>query len=457
MRQLVMCGVVILSVMSILKADYPVVSICADSGDQTVPDVDGGLVVWQDARTGNADIYWKHFADPNDPNAILMTGNQKNPAVSGTIIVWQDEQVSTNKNIYGCDLTTRLPFPVCTASGNQQNPDVSGSIIVWQDYRNGNSDIYLYNLSTETEEAVCTDGAAQLNPAIDGSLVVWQDNRNGKYEIYRCDLSVKPYTAAAVSPSGFDQYNPAVSGTIVVWHEDRGAGDGADIYAYDLSKSQLALAAGGIGNQNFPSVSGAIVVYHEKLTTKENFDICGVDLSTGAPLAVATGNQDDKSPIISGRRVVWQRNATDIVGAVIPTPTAIEVTWPVSGEMFLAKSEIAIDWRLVDGTAPVNVKIEFSGDGVTGWQTIAASVPFGGGYLWKPVVDVDSRQCSIRVSDAADSLVSDVSDFFTIFQCSPALTADLTGDCFVGLEDVAVLTAQWLSCGNPYNSNWCVE
>jgi hypothetical protein len=35
---------------------------------------------------------------------------------------------------------------------------------------------------------------------------------------------------------------------------------------------------------------------------------------------------------------------------------------------------------------------------------------------------------------------------------SDCATSNLTGDCFVGLDDFA---AQWLFCGNPFDAEWC--
>ena len=38
-----------------------------------------------------------------------------------------------------------------------------------------------------------------------------------------------------------------------------------------------------------------------------------------------------------------------------------------------------------------------------------------------------------------------------MYQCRSTLTADLTGDCYTDLKDLAVFSLQWLDCGNPFD------
>ena len=89
---------------------------------------------------------------------------------------------------------------------------------------------------------------------------------------------------------------------------------------------------------------------------------------------------------------------------------------------------------------------------------VEPNIPAELAYQWNPVADVDSTECMIRVSDFDHNEVNDELDgTFTIFQCDRALTADVTGDCFVGLDDFAEMAAQWLTCGNPYDADWCLN
>ncbi|MDH4201438.1 MAG: hypothetical protein OEV87_00905 [Phycisphaerae bacterium] len=451
--------------ISTAKADdLPVVGICVGaSGNQMYPDIDGDIVVWQDDVKGPADIdiYWKHFGDPNDPNTFDLSANEDVPAVSGNVIVYQDKWSST-RDIRAYNLLSLSPIDLTGIhfedGVNQKNPDVSGDYIVYEHLAGSVYDVYVYEIGAGLPTAAIEASSThQLRPAVDGNLAVWMDGRDdgyAGYDIYMCDVSVKPYTAAAVHASGGDQWNPAVSGNLIVW-EELGSGT-VTLMAYDLSVPGIIWTHTVPATNAYPAVSNGIIVWQED--NGSDYDIRSYDTATGGYLEIATGVQDDERPAISGRRVVWQRNGTDIVGAVIPSPTVIQVDTPVAGEMYLAGTQIEITWQLADGTPPEYLDIDCSVNNGAAWQTVVEDVPFTDlQYTWDPIVDVNSiDSCQIRVSDALDSTTSGISGVFSIFQCDADLTADLTGDCFVDIADVAELARQWLDCGNPHDPAWCL-
>ncbi len=462
----VMC---VFMVNGMLKADYPEIAIASGSGLAN-PDIDDGLVAWQGGSISTGtDIYWKTFADPNDPNTVLLAGEQILPAVSGATVVWEDQRFGTsNTEIYWQDVTMvgDPSYPMgLTIANRQKAPAVSGDVMVWHDRRSADDpevttsyDIYGYNNTTDTHLQICTETTNEYESAISGNIVVWRDGRDDGYagnDIYMCDLSVMPFSPEAVNPCNVDQYRPAIDGSVIVWEEI--GTTTVDLVAYDISISEE------IWRRTIPlvqanlDISGSIVVWQED--SVGDCDIAGYDLVSGVDYMISTGNEDDQNPAISGRRVVWQRNGTNIVGAEIPTPTQIAVLTPNGGEMFLAGTQILITWELVEGTPPDYVNIEFLNES-SDPNLIAEDIPFVDfEYLWMPIADVNSIDaCRIRVSDISDAAVSDLSNaVFSIFRCDSQLTADLTGDCFVGMEDVAEMAGQWLVCGNPYDRNWCFE
>jgi len=127
---------------------------------------------------------------------------------------------------------------------------------------------------------------------------------------------------------------------------------------------------------------------------------------------------------------------------------------PNGGEMLLAGGSCAINWQ---SSGPLDeVKIEYSSDAGGNWSTLNPNAANDGQWLWQPLPDIDSSQCRIRISDPLNPATGDLSDDnFTIFQCQVSLTADLNGDCFVDLADLALFAGQWLDCGNPYDPDWC--
>ncbi|MHC4202662.1 MAG: hypothetical protein ACYSU0_21940, partial [Planctomycetota bacterium] len=89
------------------------------------------------------------------------------------------------------------------------------------------------------------------------------------------------------------------------------------------------------------------------------------------------------------------------------TPATVTLIVPDGAESWDTWSSQTIDWVSL-GLA--DVMIELSRDGGATWETLAASVPAGGGsYTW-PVTEPASANCIVRVSDAADSSPTDVSD-----------------------------------------------
>ena len=340
----------------------------------------------------------------------------------------------------------------------QRYPDVRGNSIIYEHKTDGFYNLFVYDCSTSTSVQIAPAGYNQINSAIDGGLVVWTENRGTGDQVYYRDIQqVSP--ATKISGSTYGQYYPAVSGEVVVWAEDRETGTGYDIYGYDLSEHEEFVVYSGSGNQTRPAISGNLIVWQDESKGTSNFDIWGMDMTTGSPFAIDTTSSHDQNSAISGRRVVWQRGTSnfDIYMAEIPTPTVMVVVSPIGGEQILAGSQMTVDWEMTEGTLPDEVKIEFSPDNEQSWQILEPNVPADVPYVWKPVADVDSQQCKIQVSAVGDATISDISEAFTIFQCSGDLTADVTGDCFVDIDDFAAMASQWLKCGNPYNENWCIE
>lgn len=454
----------VLLMCSNLRADYQVLNICVgDNNNQVNPDVysdeNDTIVVWEDPRHGSGDveIYWVSLSDPNLINhRISQAGNQKFPAISGNTIVWQDERISTtNREVYTYNLSTSEANRLADTA-NQRYPEISNGWIVSESYNGSVYNAAVWDASANVYHFIAPNSAMQMELAMDGSVIVWRDDRDGKSQIWRCDLAAQPYAAAPVYAVTNSQYHPAVSGHRVAWHETTAQ----TLVVYDLLTQSVWTHELKAGSEALTSMSGAILVWQELHPAGGNYNIRGYDFSTGSYLDIATGTQDDRNPSISGRTVAWQRGSgagTDIVAAVITAPAVIALTAPNGGEVFLAGSEIEIAWQMVKGAAPAAVDVEFSpANGAEGsWTLIGDDVPYASTLLWNTPADANSTECLVRVRSAGDPQVTDVSDaVFTIFQCSAALTADLTGDCFVDIKDFAALAAQWLTCGSP-DESWC--
>ena len=144
-------------------------AVSYSENDQQNPVIWNNVVVWQDNFSGNWDIYAADISDfetlrQTDPNNVVEFAvatnefSQTNPDIDGNIIVWQDNR-NNNWDIFGYNLTTRKEFQITNDSHDQTSPAISGSVVVWQDSRNGNSQIYAVVLDGP-EVAWCTSGMA---------------------------------------------------------------------------------------------------------------------------------------------------------------------------------------------------------------------------------------------------------------------------------------------------------
>ncbi len=255
------------------------------------------LVVWRDYRSEDYDIYGARVSQAGtvlDPAGIALStaaGSQEAPCVAfdGTdfLVVWQDRRRG-NFDIYGARLSQAgtvldpAGIAISTADDYQWYPavafDGASFLVVWQDYRNGSDpDIYGARVSREgavldpSGIAASTAAGDQGAPgvAFDGTdyLVVWQDSRDSLCDIYAARVSqagaVLDPSGIAVSTAAGDQGAPAVAfdGTdyLVVWQDSRDSL--CDIYAARVSQAGAVLDPSGIavstaaGDQGIPRVA----------------------------------------------------------------------------------------------------------------------------------------------------------------------------------------------------------
>jgi len=315
---------------TIVRGYYDVVPfpVCTAVGDQTRPDISGNIVVWQDGRNGNWDIYSYDLSTGQESIICSHPTAQSNPAVDGDTVVWCDYRPGDQeRDIYGYTLSTGIEFPICTAVDEQDHPDIWGDVIVWSDDRAHNPielgvwDIYGLRLSTGTEFPVCTAVDGQGEPATNGSIVVWHDlrSRNGNEQLggeYRdiYGLDLRTGIEFPICTANMEQEAPTISGDIVVWMDTRNGEANRDIYGFDLSTYTEFPISTNKWTELYPAISGNFVVWQDN--RNGNWDIFGYDLSTKTEFAIATGPYDQTHPAICGDTVVWEMNG-DIYGARI--------------------------------------------------------------------------------------------------------------------------------------------
>ncbi len=129
----------------------------------------------------------------------------------------------------------------------------------------------------------------------------------------------------------------------------------------------------------------------------------------------------------------WAVSGKNIIKCTKSTP--IVVTSPIGGEKWYAGSSHNITWQ---SEGVQNVKLEYSFNNGVNWTLISASAASGGIYPWV-IPNTPSLQTLIRISDVANSAISDTSDAgFTI--PSLTLTSPIGGEIW--------------SVGSAHNITW---
>jgi len=180
----------------------------------------GELVAFGDRRSGiSTDIYVQKVNSTGAAiwtvNGVRVTNmdgwNQEDPQVvsdgaGGAIVVWQDMK-NGNYDIYaqkvasaGTVSWTTGGAVVCAATGDQKNPKAipdgaGGAIIAWTDNRNGNYDIFAQRINSSGSRIWTTDGVTvcvnaedQRYPCLASSesgaaILAWVDMREGQNNI----------------------------------------------------------------------------------------------------------------------------------------------------------------------------------------------------------------------------------------------------------------------------------
>ena len=113
-------------------------------GGARFPDVAAArnLVIWQDYRNGNWDIYGYDLNREQEMALVVAPLNQEQAVIDGNLIAYQSQVYDISWDIHVLVLDNQLQFPLTDNSNFQIAPAVSNNTVVWEDFRNHQADIY---------------------------------------------------------------------------------------------------------------------------------------------------------------------------------------------------------------------------------------------------------------------------------------------------------------------------
>jgi hypothetical protein len=353
-------------------------SVCVRAGHQHGPKITNvgngsAIICWRDSRNGNNDIYAQYVNSggvmqwTENGIAICTSNNdQDNFQIiadnsGGAIIVWEDKR-NGNEDIYaqkvdaaGVVQWTANGVVICNASNNQQEPKLcsdgaGGAIITWQDKRSGTEDIYAQRINsagivqwTANGVVVCNSSNAQVGPSLisdsaGGAIITWEDKRSGNFDIYAQKINSSGtvlWTANGViicnAPNV--QELPKITtdganGAIIVWEDSRSGAE--DIYAQKINAAGLiqwssngVVICDATNMQKSPEIAaakygGALITWEDKRSGNEDI-YCALlysDGSTDLPAngqAVSAVSNSQKKPQIflvgeNNWIIIWEDN-----------------------------------------------------------------------------------------------------------------------------------------------------
>jgi phosphoribosylformylglycinamidine (FGAM) synthase PurS component len=341
------------------------------------------LVVWEDYRNGEDDIYGCRVTpqgtvlDASGIAICTVAAVKWAPSVAfdgaSFLVVWQDQR-SGLSDIYGGRVTPQgavldpAGIPISTAPNEQWRPkaafDGASFLVVWEDGRGYEYDIYACRVTPQgavldsSGIAVSAATSGQYKPAVafDGAncLVVWEDCRSGDPGIYGCRVTpqgtVLEPQGIAISTAASQQSYPAIAfdsaNFLVVWTDGRN--DELDIYGARVTPAGTVLEPAGIaistaaGDQWSPVVAfdgaNSLVLWEDE-RSGSSYDIYGARVTPqgavlepqGIAVSVVAGDQRSPSVASDGQNlaVVWEDyrsgSFSDIYGCrVTPQGTVLE-------------------------------------------------------------------------------------------------------------------------------------
>lgn len=271
--------------------------------------------------------------------------DDSNPDIDGNLVVWQSHRPSTGWDIYGYNLDTGVKFVVSNTPDDEYSPRISGNSVVWIAQHDRQCQVWYKNLVTDDLRLIVSHVFPSIYSLdIDGEYIAW-----GSRSINLYNAQTRSATVVSWSATVYRDY-PRLD---MPWLVFRQSGNPPIITGYNLSTTEIVTLAVSNG---VPVLGGDVLVYRVNGTAPR---MEGLHISSGKTFTVsldpwsvngktdgkyitwqsegnihlyniATGedaiiDDDGQSPVVKNGFVVWQHwtNNWDIwaVSAMAILPT----------------------------------------------------------------------------------------------------------------------------------------
>ncbi|MBN1884712.1 MAG: hypothetical protein JW876_04210 [Candidatus Krumholzibacteriota bacterium] len=373
------------------------IELCAEGGCQWYPSVvsdglGGAIIVWQDYRAGNGDLYAQRVTSAGDPG-------------------WGAAGMAV------CDDPGQQEFFRQTISDG-----AGGVIVVWMDHRDGGTDVYAQRIDGAGNRAWAAGGVAVSNGATDdffplvaadgagGAIVAWQVGQGDESVVCASRIladGTPGWAGDVVVRGGGAPRVPVMvpdgaGGAIVAWIED-GSGAGA-IVAQRIDADGAARWGGGVAvcvegdvRSSFDAcgdgLGGAVFVWHDLRggdydIYAQRIDAAGAILWASGGLAVCQAANDQWFPRVvltdpGGVVALWtdlRDEGNDVYAQRIALSGS--TSWIAGGRAVIAAPGHQVNPRLVaDGVGGACVAWQ---DGRSGeYDVYAQRIDAAGEPLWE--------------------------------------------------------------------------
>lgn len=313
-------------------APAPALALAAGNRLATIasPDtvaVSGSTVVFSDvSESGNWDVFVGRSGA--QPVAITGVGDQTLPDVDGDVVVYVD-YAGGDSDIRGYDLVERREFDICNERGDQTHPRISGEWVVWLQLAGGPTGaLHAHNIRTGEQLVIADSKAAAAR--IGGDVVVYEDHEGGVARVVAFDLASR--TARVPVQSAEAQVMPATDGEWIAFTLRSG---GAYRVVAVSTGSGRQVTVDRPGEQTMPQVDNGVLSFIEKVAG-EPLRIVTAPLSGGEPQLVSgfgdvvgfSAGDGELAWIARDAQGQWELSSTHAAPGLIAKVTgAVKAAW----------------------------------------------------------------------------------------------------------------------------------